>query len=66
MTQIIKSINFSELKDGMIVAKDVEQSGRVVLKKGLKKNLKIFFTYFLKIIILKFNLGFLSCVLLFY
>ena len=37
-----------------------------VLKKGLKKNLKIFFTYFLKIIILKFNLGFLSCVLLFY
>ena len=36
MTQIIKSINFSELKDGMIVAKDVEQSGRVILKKGLK------------------------------
>ena len=30
MTQIIKSINFSELKDGMIVAKDVEQSGRVI------------------------------------
>ena len=36
MGKIIKNIKFSELKDGMIVAKDVEQSGRVVLKKGLK------------------------------
>ena len=36
MGKIIKNIKFSELKDGMIVAKDVEQSGRVILKKGLK------------------------------
>lgn len=36
MGKIIKNINFSELKAGMVVAKDVEQSGRVILKKGLK------------------------------
>ncbi|MBE6062665.1 MAG: HD-GYP domain-containing protein [Clostridium butyricum] len=36
MGKMIKSINFSELKDGMVVAKDIEQSGNVILKKGLK------------------------------
>lgn len=31
-----KYISFSELKEGMIVASDVEQSGRVIIKEGLK------------------------------
>ena len=38
MSKVIKSINFSELKDGMIIAKDLEQNGRVIIKKGLILN----------------------------
>ena len=41
MKEKIKIISFNKLEDGMVVARDVEQSGRVLLKKDLELTTKI-------------------------